>query len=75
MFAIIMFVLMIASLWEFLEYTTDIFLKMDVQHNIDTGVNDTMEDMLVAFIGSVIVSINYLLNNNSLVIKIVNKLK
>ena len=71
---IIMFVLMISSLWEFLEYGADIFLNMDVQHNIDTGVNDTMEDMLVAFIGSIIISINYIFNNN-LVMKIVNKLK
>ncbi len=58
---IISFTLMIASLWEFLEYGADTFLKMNVQHSIETGVSDTMEDMLVAFLGSIIVSILYII--------------
>lgn len=58
---IISFTLMIASLWEFLEYGADTFLKMNVQHSIETGVSDTMEDMLVAFLGSIIVSIFYII--------------
>lgn len=60
---IISFTLMIASLWEFLEYGADTFLKMNVQHSIETGVSDTMEDMLVAFLGSIIVSILYIIES------------
>lgn len=55
----ISFALMIASLWEFLEFGSDTFLGLNVQHSIETGVKDTMEDMLVAFLGSLIVSISY----------------
>ena len=60
---IISFTLMIASLWEFLEFGVDTFFGMNVQHSIDTGVRDTMEDMLIAFLGSLIVSISYLVEN------------
>ena len=60
---IISFTLMIASIWEFMEFGTDTFFGMNVQHSIETGVRDTMEDMLVAFLGSLIVSISYLVEN------------
>lgn len=65
----ISFTLMIASLWEFLEFGTDNFLGMNVQHSLETGVRDTMEDMLVAFLGSIIVSITYLLEGKNGFIK------
>lgn len=70
----IMFTLMIASLWEFIEYGADIFLNMNVQHSIDTGVSDTMEDMLIAFVGSILVVLTYI-SNNKFIEKIVNALK
>ena len=64
----ICFTLMIASLWEFVEFASYVFLDLDVQHHLTTGVFDTMEDMLVAFLGSIIVSCVYLfdkrMNNN-----------
>lgn len=67
---IISFNLMIASFWEFLEFGAFVFLKMDVQHHLTTGVFDTMEDMLIALFGSIIVSVLYLvhvkLNKNEL---------
>ena len=76
---IISFILMIASLWEFLEFGVDTFFGMNVQHSIDTGVRDTMEDMLIAFLGSLIVSISYLVENkigkNGFLKKIVSDLK
>ncbi len=73
---IICFTLMIASLWEFLEYGTDVFLGMDVQHSLDTGVSDTMEDMLIAFVGSIIVSVTYILEGkNGFLKKVVSDLK
>lgn len=72
----ISFTLMIASLWEFAEFGTDTFLGMNVQHSLETGVRDTMEDMLVAFLGSIIVAITYLVEgSNGIIKKIVNALK
>lgn len=75
----IAFTLMVASLWEFLEYGTDVVTSMDVQHNLDTGVVDTMEDMLVAFLGSIIVSVSYFIEDkvskNGFLKKVVNDLK
>lgn len=66
---IICFTLMVASVWEFVEFGTDTFLGMDVQHSLDTGVRDTMEDMLIAFLGSLIVSVTYLLEGKKGFIK------
>lgn len=56
---IISFTLMIASVWEFLEFGADNIMNLNTQHSIDTGVRDTMEDMLTAFAGSIIISIMY----------------
>ncbi len=71
----ISFTLMIASFWEFLEFGTDNFLGMNVQHSLETGVRDTMEDMLVAFLGSIIVSVTYLLEGkNGFIKKLVSDL-
>lgn len=75
----ISFTLMIASIWEFLEYAADTFLNMNVQHSIETGVSDTMEDMLVAFLAGIIVSILYLVEckfvKNGFIKKAVSNLK
>lgn len=72
---IICFTLMVASIWEFVEFGTDVFLGMNVQHSLETGVKDTMEDMLVAFAGSMIVGITYLLEGkNGFVKKMVSDL-
>lgn len=67
----------IASFWEFGEYLTYIILGMDVQHNLTTGVNDTMQDMLIAFLGCIIVVVKYLFENkkDGLIKKVVNTLK
>ncbi len=76
---IICFTLMVASLWEFIEFGAFVFLKMDVQHHLTTGVFDTMEDMLVAFLGSIIVSVSYLVESkvskSGFLKKVVNDLK
>lgn len=53
------FTLAVASFWEFFEYGADIFFKADAQHVSTTGVNDTMLDMIVAFLGSIIVCVVY----------------
>lgn len=76
---IISFTLMVASIWEFFEYGADTFLKLNVQHSIETGVSDTMEDMLVAFLGGIIVSIIYFIEEkkikNGFIKKAVSTLK
>lgn len=47
-------VMLVASVWEFFEFGADILLDMDLQHHMDTGVVDTMTDMLVAFLGGIL---------------------
>ena len=59
---IISFSLMVASFWEFGEFTFDTLFGMNVQHSIETGVKDTIEDMLIATFGSIIVVLLYLFN-------------
>ena len=54
---VITIVLSLAVLWEFFEYTVDKISGADAQKVIATGVDDTMEDMLVAFFGSIFFSI------------------
>lgn len=51
--------LAIASLWECFEYVANILFGGDAQRVATTGVNDTMQDIIVAFIGSIIVSLIY----------------
>ena len=45
---------MIAVIWEFFEYGMDLLMAMDLQHVETTGVSDTMTDLIVAFLGSII---------------------
>lgn len=58
-FFMIAFSLMIAALWEFFEFSSDQFLGGDTQKVLTTGVSDTMKDMIVAFLGAILVSIYY----------------
>ena len=43
----------VAGLWELAEYAINLVTGRDVQHVLDTGVGDTMQDMLVCMIGTV----------------------
>ena len=45
---------LIAGVWEIIEYLTDIIFNSNLQHHLDTGVKDTMEDIIIAFFGGVI---------------------
>lgn len=56
----ISFTLAIASLWEFFEYICDLFFGANAQHVKGTGVGDTMQDMIAAFLGSLVLSGIYL---------------
>jgi len=53
---ILCFGLMIASSWEFFEFFSDKIFDGDTQWVETTGVDDTMTDMLIAFLGSVLFS-------------------
>lgn len=53
--------MMVGVYWEFLEFFCLIFLKHDAIHHYSSGVFDTMQDLIVAFIGGLIVSIYILL--------------
>ncbi len=55
----IAFSLMIASFWEFFEFFSDKILGGDTQWVKETGVDDTMGDMLIAFLGSILFCIYY----------------
>lgn len=76
---IIAFVLMIASIWEFFEYFSDKIFSKDAQNVFTTGVNDTMDDMVAAFIGAILFSIIYIYEqktkNNGLINKYVKEMK
>ena len=56
---IIAFSALCAFLWETFEYVCNILVGGDAQRVLETGVNDTMLDMIVAFIGSILFSIGY----------------
>lgn len=58
-FFMIAFSLMVASLWEFFEFTSDRLLGGDTQKVLTTGVTDTMKDMIVAFLGAILTSVYY----------------
>lgn len=64
---VIMFTLSVACLWECFEYISDLILKGDAQHVLTTGINDTMQDMICAFIASIIFSIIYYIKYKRLV--------
>lgn len=53
-------VFLVAGVWEFFEFGMDQFTGSNLQHWIETGVTDTMCDMLAAFVGSVFFLIIYL---------------
>lgn len=48
--------LAVSSCWEFFEFFSDKIFDGDTQFVKSTGVDDTMEDMLIAFLGSILFS-------------------
>lgn len=58
-FFMIAFSLMVASLWEMFEFTSDCLLGGDTQKVAETGVTDTMKDMIVALLGAILTCIYY----------------
>ena len=76
---IVAFSLMCAALWEIFEYLSSYYFNVDPQRVALTGVTDTMGDIIVAFLGSIIVSMCYYyehVNSKTLVIKkFINSIK
>ena len=52
--------LAVAAGWEMFEYVANILFGGDAQRVALTGVNDTMQDIIVAFIGGIIVCFIYI---------------
>lgn len=55
----ISFAALIALLWEIYEFTQDQITGSNLQHVLETGVTDTMTDMIVALIGSSLYCLYY----------------
>lgn len=57
---ILIFTISIAAGWEYFEFISDKLFHGDSQWVIETGVNDTMTDMLIATLAGLLSSIYYL---------------
>lgn len=53
-------IFLVAGIWEILEFLGDILFNLNLQNNIETGVRDTMEDIIVAFLGGLTILPFYL---------------
>lgn len=60
---IISFSFLCAGLWEIFEFVCNALFGGDAQKVVETGVTDTMMDIIVAFGGSILVSIWYYIKN------------
>lgn len=70
-------VFIIAGCWELIEFAIDQILGSNMQHSIDSGVNDTMFDILSATIGAIVFNLTYFLENKNkkgIILKIQDKL-
>lgn len=56
----IAFTLMVASFWEFFEFTADNIFGNDTQKVLATGVSDTMKDMICALLGNILFIVSYI---------------
>ena len=61
----ISFTLAIAASWEIFEYSANILFGGDAQRVALTGVNDTMQDIIVALLGSIMMILVYIFYNKS----------
>lgn len=62
---IICVTLSVAAFWEFFEFINDNIFGKDAQKVIKTGVDDTMLDMIMAFIGSIVYSLIYIIEKKT----------
>lgn len=62
---IISFSALCAVCWEIFEFTCNILVGGDAQKVVETGVDDTMLDMIVALVGSIGFSLYYISNQKT----------
>ena len=60
---VISFSMLVASCWEIFEFTSSCLFGVDPQKVFMTGVSDTMGDIIVAFLGSILTALIYYLLN------------
>lgn len=53
------FTFLISGLWEIFEFTTDKLFNKDAQNVFTTGVNDTMKDIICAFLACLFILLSY----------------
>lgn len=56
----ISFTLMVASFWEIFEFSADRIFGYDAQRVLETGVYDTMKDIICALLGSLLFVVSYI---------------
>jgi len=69
---ILSFSLLIASAWEIFEYLASVFFGVDPQKVVTTGVHDTMGDIIIAGLASILCSLLYFYEykyNKQLIVK------
>ena len=59
-FFLLIVTLGLSALWEIFEFTNSKIFDADVQHVLTTGVTDTMRDIILAFLGSILFSTWYI---------------
>lgn len=63
------FISLVAISWEIVEFSGDILFNSNIQHHLDTGVKDTMEDMIIALVGGILSIITYFSLNRKVSLK------
>lgn len=58
------FIFMVAGVWEILEFCADQLVHSNLQHTKETGVVDTMKDMIFACFGGVLYYVSHLIHAN-----------
>lgn len=61
--SIIILTIFLATMWEIYEYICSLIFNVDPQNNLTTGVNDTMQDIIVAFIGTCLFNLCFFIKN------------
>ena len=62
---IISLILAVAAAWEIFEFTSDSLLGYDAQRVLETGVSDTMKDIICALLGGITFIALYLFKKNA----------
>lgn len=68
--------LALATIWEIFEFVNSIIFNMDIQKVLLTGVKDTMKDIILSLLSSILFVIWYLYNiktNNNIIDKLLKK--